>query len=533
MAHLSLSPPVNSGTFTPISKSYDRTTKDGVVPVINYLIGSHFNVRTGGEMAVTAVGNITNDTVKAVSGKIEIAAESVDGTTVEKQSAFVSFMYFYPGVRIVGHSELQDDAVAGPPLQRLRWIFEDLASTDQIIIDLETGVSNAVLTLRETVDTVTTILKTQQITAGDKVVQWELDFKEDGITKFHFKEASGNKTEIFKGTLNVDIAEAKVTVKNMLDQQLTKTLKSDYIWIFYPNIFIGYDSTIPNRLLGRIRVFDDNSTDTESLWDEVFSGDHKYAGEPVIENGLVRLRFNSNPGMEVFGWDVGTTAWISIGEVTPISSVGDLATTLQDVIFDSFSKVQCIVTVKYGLVNHQVSMKRGAPYVRIVANSKKFKITTTKERFALSTDVNTDIPDFNQVNSDNVNRGNPLNLSPTNNPFVFTDDTNINTGLDLLDDNWFSWYDLLANDVIGFLGVSKSPTGLTVTATSSTVLKDIEWTFDINSIVCVGILDTTPTVVSGGIPKPFNIGTIDEYVKWRANEGILGFDQRIFMRNRR
>ncbi len=267
MAHLSLSPPVGSDTFTPIDKSYERTTKAGIVPVINFLLGSHYNVRIGGEISVTSLGNITNDTLKAISGKLEIAAESTDGTEVEKIGTYTSFMYFYPGVKIVGQSEIQDDAVgSGPiPVQRLRYVFEDLASTDQIIVDFQGGDVNAQLVLREKVGGVTTDLVTQEITAGVKNVFWEIDFLEDGVTKFHFKEPSGTKTRIFNGTLDANIAEAKCTVKNILDQQLTKTLKTDFLWIFYPNVPVGYNIPIlSNKTLGRIRIFDQNNTETET-----------------------------------------------------------------------------------------------------------------------------------------------------------------------------------------------------------------------------------------------------------------------------
>ncbi len=52
MAHLSVSPPNNAGTFNPLAKTYDRSSKDGDIPVINFLIGSHYNARIGGETSI-------------------------------------------------------------------------------------------------------------------------------------------------------------------------------------------------------------------------------------------------------------------------------------------------------------------------------------------------------------------------------------------------------------------------------------------------------------------------------------------------
>ncbi len=535
MVHISFSPPVNATTFSPLSKAYDRTTKDGDVPVINFLVGSQYNAKIGGQISITSVGNIINDTLKAISGKLEIAAESVDGTEVEKIGTFVSFVYFYPGVKIGGNSEIQDDIVGGGLIQRLRYVYEDLATGDQIIIDLQGGSSNAQLILRERVDGVVTDLVTQEITAGVKIVNWELDFLEDAITKFHFKEPSGVKTRIFNGTLKANIAEVKCSVKNILDQQSIKTLKSDFMWIFYPNVFVAYDVALSDRLSGRIRIFDDEGFPSdETKWTEVFSGDHEFIGQRVIENGLVRLIFKNTPEMEVWGWDTTSVSWKTIGSIIPVSSQGDLAISLQDIIFDIYNDSQVKLVVKYGIVDHIVDMKRGGPYVRIVMNSKEVRVKTIKQRFAVSVDdTATEIPDFNQKNTDDANRGNPLNLSPTNNPFIFTNDSDLTTGLLLLDDNWFGWYDDNAIDMVGWLGVAKRPIGLVVTAISDTQLSTIDWTFDKEMVISIGVLDSTPTVDINGIPTPFNIGSIDEYVKWRSNESILGFNQKMFLRKKR
>jgi len=345
MAHLSLSPPVGSDTFNPIDKSYERTTKAGVVPVINFLLGSHYNVRIGGEISVTSLGNIINDTVKAISGKLEIAAESTDGSEVEKIGTYTSFIYFYPGVKITGQSEIQDDDVgSGPiPVQRLRYLFEDLATTDQIIVDFQGGDGNAQLVLREKVGGTITDLVTQEITAGVKNVFWEIDFLEDGVTKFHYKEPTGTKTRIFSGSLNANIAEVKCSIRNILDQQATKTLKSDFMWTFYPNIFVGYDNPIlTNKTLGRIKIFDQNGTEVEADWIQAFSSDHKFIGDRVVENGLIRVRFKkATATMEVFGWNVTSVSWESIGSVVPQSTQGDVATILQDVIIERFNDGRC------------------------------------------------------------------------------------------------------------------------------------------------------------------------------------------------
>jgi len=528
MAHISVSPPGNSDTFTPLSKNYDRSSKDGNIPVINFLIGSHYNGRIGGETSVSAIGPMADDTAKAISGKLEIAGKSTDATVAEKIVAFNSFVYFFPGIRIVGHMELEDDTGA---TQRIRYEFEDLATNDIIRIDFEAGGSNPQIVFTEVVDGTPTILVTTQVTVDVKNMFFELDFLEGGITKFHIKEPSGTKTRIFNGTLNVDIAEAKLTCRLMTTIATVKTIKSDFVWIFYPTAFIGYDVALADRLKGRIKVFDTDNKSIEADWIEVRSGDHEFSGERVVENGLIRLRFRPTPEMEIWGWD--GSAWASIGSVTPVNTDKDVATVLQDVILQRFSNAQAKIIAKYGIVDHIIDLRRGNPYVYISANSKQMRVDITKARVALSTDVDTDIPDFNQEKTDDTNRGNPLDLSPTNNPFVFTNNSNVNTGLLKLDDNWISWYDLIADDTIGWMGFGMRPTSMIFTATSSTVMDKLEIGFSKAARVGIGVLTTTPSALIGGIPTPFNIGTLDTYVKWRANEAVINFNQRMFLRKKR
>lgn len=536
MGHISISPAKNADTFTPLSKSYDRIGKDGSIPQVNYLLGSQYNIRVDGDISTTSSGNITNDTLKAIIGKLEIAGESVDGTEVEKQGAYVSFTYFYPGLRIVGNSEIQDaDVGSGPiPVQRISHIFEDLSTTDQFIVDLQGGDGNAQLVIREKVDGVVTDLFTQELTTGVINVKWELDFQEDGITKFWYKEPSGARTRIFNGTLNAKLGESKAIVKLVLDQQIIKTVKSDFLLFYYANVNLGYDVDIVDRLVGRVRIFDTENSGDEADWFEVFSSDHDFVGERVIENGFVRIFIRTTPSVEIYGWNVTVGAWELASTLIPTNVTGDLATTLQDVVFRIYNDSFIKMNAKFGIVDYFIEIKRGQPYARFVSTSKQIRVDTTTRRFALSTDVNTDIPDFNQENSDDTNRGNPLNLSPPNNPFIFTDNNNVNTGLDRLDDNWYAWYDETdTNNMVGWLAVAKQPTGLTITATSSIALEKMVWDFDANAIFALGMLESNPTVKVGGIPSPFNVGNIDEYVKWRANEAIYGFNQRGILRRKR
>ncbi len=536
MAHISLSPAVAAFNFSPIEKSFDRITKEGVVPQVNFLLGSQYNIPIGGETSITSEGSITNDTALIVTGKLELTAESTDGSEVEKIMSFSTFMYFYPGVRIVGQNEIDDDSLGpSPPTQIMRYEFEDLSTTDKLRVDLQSGDTFATFTVKETVDGVETTLVTKDVTAGVTNIKWEISYLESGLTKIFYKEPNGERIRIFEGVVNAKLGEAKVSARYVMNEQSTKTVKSDFIWIYYPNLFVGSSVALADRLNGRVRVFDTNDTDVESDWTEVFATDHPFVGERVIQNGLIRLRFKPTPKMEVYGWNVNDTAWQLTGSVIPKSTLGDVATSLKDIILDRFNDIHVKAIVKYGLVTHIVNVRRGQPVARIVTDSKEFRINTAKNRFVVPVnDVAVDLLDWNQQKSDNTNEGNPLNLSPTVNPFIFTNDVNVVTGLQLVNDNWYGWYDTgQTNEMVGFLGVTKQPTGLTLDAVSATELNNLDFSFDVNVILCVGIIEGDTNTKINGIPKVFNIGEVDEYVKWRANEGIYGFDQRGYVKKKR
>lgn len=534
MAHISLSPPSNSGTFSPLGKSFNRLTKNGNVPVINFLIGSHYNAAIGNEMTFDSTGSIGGDSVGVIGGKLEIAGFSNDTTDVVKISSFTPFMYFYPGIRIVGHMQLQDATLATGD-EKIRYEFQDLATLDKLQIDFEVGVSNPQVIFRETVNGVANILSTTAMSAATVEIYFELDFIDEGLTKFYLidKTAAGTKTRVYSGSLLANIAESKVTCNLLTDQTTTKTVKSDFVWIFYPKIFVSYDVALEDRLVGRVQVFDTYNEALEADWIEVYSADHKWIGERVVENGLIRLWFKPTPAMEQYGWN--GTAWVLTSTVRPISSQNDLATTLHDVLFETFNNAQVILLVKYGLLEHKINIRRGTPYCRISATSNKFRIDTVKERVALSVGTTaTQIQDFNQLKTDDANRGNPLNLSPTANPFIFTDNTNVTTGLQLMDDNWMAWYDTaLPNDTVGYIGFMERPIACTITATDATTLSNITWGFTNLAVLCIGTISGPTNTNVGGILSILAIGDDDTYVKYRANEGVFAFNQRMTLRRKR
>lgn len=546
MTRIELGTGVNADKYTPVDVTYNRVTKDGNIGVIAYLVGSHFNERIDGIVTASSDGLIENDSLATNGGKLEITGDSDAGESLSTKSATHStFMYMWPKTQIHGNSEIAVAQVGEitPGVaytSKMRTKFEDLATGDKIIIDLDPGnsvaVTDPILSLKEEKNGTITTLASFTLPTGNTTIDWQLKFLDEGVSKFSYKTTTGKPILLWRGDFTADVAECKVMHEFLTNESSpTRTVKTDFLWIFYKSIFTGFDIPPADKYKANVIIWDQNNTETEADWIRVFSKDHKFIGERVVENGIVRIRFKTTPKIEVSGWKTsGTPGWEVIGSVIPTNTTGTVATNLLDVVINSFNDSACIITGKFGLLDYRITMRKGMPYFRIRLNSKKFTFQTTKERFALSAKTeDTNLKDYNQKFSDDTNRGNPLNLAVPESISTFTEDSNVDRGLNHIDDNWFSVYNLTSDDLVGWFGSLLIPNSLEVEATNATTLDEIRMGFRQNTAVAIGVLNSSPTTVFNGVPQMFNPGNDDSYVKWQANSSVFDMSQSPFVRRRR
>ncbi len=546
MTRLEMGTGVGAVRFNPIDFTYVRTTKEGDIPIITYLLGSHFNESKDGIITQSQSTNLENPAIVFTGGKMELTGDSsTSGTTERLTATHSTFTYFFPKSIFQGHAELQD-AVVGEftPgvkfVERMRTEFEDLGNGDKLTLDLESGNSvtptPAQFLVKETRGGVETILAKFDLPTGEKIIEWQVKFLEEGVTKILYKRITGDPIVLFKGDLSAELTECKIKHELFTDIATpSKTVKTDFIWCRYPALFSGHDTPMVNKDKAIVKIFDTEGTEVEADWQRVYSKDHEFFGDRVIENGLFRMRFKDTPEIECSGWNVANTAWEIIGSVIPTNNTASKAAVLQDVIISSFNSSQIRIIAKFGTVDYIIFFKKGMPYMRIRLQSKSVNFKTTKERFALSNTLtpDTNLTDYNQKNTDDTNKGNPLNLAAPENISVFTEGTDTDRGLDHVDDNWFAVYDLSADDMVGWIGTMLIPKTLDVEASDATTLKELRFTFKRETIICVGVLEGDPTAASGGVPSVFNASGDDTYVKWRANAGIFAWEQKPYVRKKR
>ena len=560
MTRLSIATPVGTTGFQPIGKVYDRAAKDGSVPITTFLIGSHYNINTSGILSVTTDGTyMTSNTLATASSKLELSGKSTTANNTGILTAsYATFTYLYPKTTIVGHSQLAVSTTSGTPkpVHRIRYKYEDIITTDALIVDWEVDPStgaNAVLNFRQKVDGVESVLGTYAAPAGDTEINWEIRYLEEGVTKLYYKRASGTRTRLYKGSPTADLAECKCTVEYHTGETTARTVKSDFMFIWYPSAHIQYQASLTNLLLGNCKVYDTKNL-AEASWVRVYSGDHEFKGNRVIENGLLRMEITSDPKIKFYGWNTTNSAYEYIGALIPVDTNENFSTALHDVLFTQLTKSRMAFTIKFGIIDFEIDFHRGNPSARIKADTKRYRFETSKARLAVSADYNNEkLVNWNQYSSDDAGKGNPLNLSNpvfqnsafqtsafqsifsnAVNPYPLTNDTNATTGIQNIDDNWFAVYDIdKVSDTVGFVSVLKRPTGVTIKGASSTTLEYIDFTFDAKMAIGVGILEASTASKVSGIPLAFHIGNPDTYIKWRANEAVTAFGQRQFARRKR
>jgi hypothetical protein len=546
MTRIELGTGVGATNFNPTDFSYTRTTKDGEIPIINYLVGTHFNENLDGMMTNSNSVNLQNADTYVSGGKLNIEGDSTAETNETNSATHNTFTYLWPKTEINSNLELATEQVGeiSPNVaydQIARTVIEDLSNGDQIIIALHSGNSvagtRAWLALSEKVGGVTTELEQVDLPTGELKCDWRLKFLDEGVTKFFYKFDSVDPVLLWKGDITADVAECKVIHELETNENTpVRTVKFGFIWILYKSIYVGYDIAPENKDKARICIWDTNGTETEADWVRVYSKDHFFVGDKVFENGIVRIRFKDTPEMEVYGWQTfGTPAWTKVGSLIPENSAGSLATNLVDVIIRKFNRDLVVIDVNYGIVTHTYRLAVGMSYVRVKLRSKQFTFGTDKPLFCLSSDdEDLNLTKWNQLKSDNADRGNPLGTyQGATNPAVFTFDNDVDTGLGHIDDVWFAFYDDVPDDLVGWIGSFYKPNALEVEAVTSTQLKEARFGFDKDNLIAIGVLNGHPGTKINGKPEVFFPGTEDMYVKWKANASIFSFDQNPFVRKRR
>jgi hypothetical protein len=378
-------------TFRPVTSSIVRKSKQGDVNVVIMLFGTHYNVKMDGVLQQDTEGDIDNNTITVSDSKVHLAMqrEAAGSGVAEQIATFSSFMYFYPGLKIRGHLQLDETShvVTVPELEG-HYHFKDLLSSDELVFKLTRLEDNLLFEMAEVVSAVETVLYSENLAVGADEIYFEFVYLENGKSKFYivtdYKLPTQTISRKWVGDLTAKIGECNVTLHHHNEEEVIHTVSSDLLFIEYPQIFLKFDRNSTDRFIGNIRVYDTDNELLEADWIRVRSRDHKFTGDRVIENGLIRLVIpTSNPEIEIWGWNSNAgQQWERTMRISPESDTGILPLKIQNVVIEYFKNDQINCEFNFGTSVYQFLMTRGDPYITMLNKGKtKFNFRTAKDRF--------------------------------------------------------------------------------------------------------------------------------------------------------
>ena len=527
MTQLTIANAGDNKTLSPISPSIIRKSKDGDINISHLLLGTHFNINMDGILSTSTKGDISSNSLSVSSSKLDLASKTNGTTIAEYIASFNTTMYFYPGIKIKGHLELDESSSTVDPLPKyfVDYRCVDLVSGNELVFSLHRTANNVKFQLLQIIGdtTITTSLST--LVTNAKEIEFEFRYLENGKSAIYIVtyESSGkqNFLRVWKGDLKVNMNECVIKAQLQNEATTVKHLKSDYLFIRYPVVYLTYDVDNEDIYKGQIIIYDDNNSSNPDNWVRIISRDYKFKGNRVIENGITRMIIKTNnPMIELWGWNykLTTPMWEKFCDIIPLNNDKVKSSYIQNLVIENFTINQVKLKINFGNTIYEVTMTRGCPYINITDRySKFFNIVTSKNRFTgdFTSDNNYDIDSAKT-------KGHPSIRSETSETISSP----------TMNDNWWSWYtNNGVNEMLGWLVNLLYPNKVVVTDRNDKLDILLEYSQSAN-IYGVGCLIGDPNSVINNKPQPFINNIADEYVKYRANEGLWSFKQSNFIRRR-
>ncbi len=512
----------NNLTFRPLSPTVVRKCKDGNVNIINLLFGSNYNIKLDGVITNTINNKVrdSNYTVMTESSLLKLKHESLSLDNAVLTSRFNSFMYFYPKSKIKFHLKLVDTEASTSSVRVFKGNleFEDLLSEDKLTFELRRVSNITHLDVKETKAGVEKILYTENLGSGVHEYWGEFWYLFNGQCRFYKTNVDNtNKritnTKLWTGDITALLGECSVSYNSINGDNVLKELHSDYMFIYYKDIYLRYDQELDDKFIGAIKVYDNFNSDIEENWRRIRTRDYKFIGDRVIENGMVRIVIkNLNPVIEVYGYDYeNTESWIYCYSILTESDNNRSSLSIQNVAITTFSYDQINLEVNFGTRVYKILMTKGDPYITVSNRyNKKLFIKTGKKNFT-----------FDGENDSWYSLG-------KDNEIGLVEDQSI---VDYRD-NWFSLYDPNKSvEVLGWFANVFNPSKFKTTLYNDEYIFEFEYPQTAN-VFGFGVLVGNTKDKINNVQVAFTVSNIDTYVKWRANESVYAFQEKNVFKRR-
>lgn len=537
---LTFAPTGDDKTYKPVTSSYQRASKDGNVDIISLFLGGHYSLAYEGTLTNTQAGNYTGETIQVLDSNLELAVTNNGAAIAENIATFNAYGYLYPGTKIKGHLKIDETTHVDTPVPIYENIYKlrDPITNDELFFTLTRDNNNAVFKVTQIREGGTKVLHTEALAVGVDEIHFEFWYLVNGRSKLYsfsnFGISGHTKTRLWIGDVTAVLGEVEISARIRNGEAISKKFVSDYLIFKYFRTNLRYDNDPTKEYNGQVKVYDDKLLVPETSWQRVRSRDHKFVGNRVIENGMIRIIIKtSTPVIEIWGWDdVTTSTWIKTHDILTDSDAGVSSTKVQSFSIEHMTKEQIKFLVSFGTTSFIITMTRGNPYINVVNKFDKiFRVRSAKTRFAIDVPTGSSpTEEYALVNTwlggSPVERAQSSELINVANEQGFTRSGFEESGFVMtsasVNDNYGCYYDEVANDVVGWTAFMKAPDSILVEDETGT-LKYTHTHFTKGNIYAIGVLVGTPSVLTGGIPDHLVVGTQDTYVKYRANEGPFAF----------
>lgn len=104
---------------------------------------------------------------------------------------------------------------------------------------------------------------------------------------------------------NLNVDKGYVTIFLRTSETTNRIVSSEKITVTYPDFIVKYDLADADVNKSDCKCFDTMGSADESAWARVLSEDHKFTGDCVVENGLIRVWVDNGVycGLKIFWWN--------------------------------------------------------------------------------------------------------------------------------------------------------------------------------------------------------------------------------------
>lgn len=106
----------------------------------------------------------------------------------------------------------------------------------------------------------------------------------------------------------------RVTIKIKKATADTNVIEVDYAYLdptYSAKITFDVDSETDT---GEVKVYDDMNETDEAKWIRVYNKEHKFTGNAVIENGVIRVVLSESEAT-LYGYSLSSSSWVEIGKI--------------------------------------------------------------------------------------------------------------------------------------------------------------------------------------------------------------------------